>query len=318
MPEAEISPPTRRADIFERHRPRLFGIAYRMLGSVQDAEDAVQEAYLRWHRTPLEEIDSPEAWLVAVVTRISIDRLRLAATTRETYVGSWLPEPIIMDHAPPADRGAELSSDLSMAFLVLLERLAPEERAAFLLREVMDASYAEISRVLEKSEAACRQIVHRARARVRGGAPRNAVPPDARERLVEQFMTALATEDQEALVSIFSDDVVWMSDGGGKAAAVRDVVSGAEQVARLAVRFEKMGRGLVSHRITEINGEPAMLTLADDLTLFTTSFAVEDGRITAVYRVLNPDKLHHVGPPPRVGGGTPGATSAITGLERSS
>lgn len=294
-----------RAELFERHRPRLFGIAYRMLGSVEDAEDAVQEAYLRWHRTPIEGIVSHEAWLVSVVTRISIDRLRLAATTRETYVGSWLPEPMITDPAQSADHRAERSSDLSMAFLLLLERLAPEERAAFLLREVLDASYEEIAGILEKSEAACRQIVHRARERVRHGAPRNAVPPDARERLAEQFMTALAEEDQEALVSLFSEDVAWLSDGGGKVAAVRDVVSGAERVAQLAVRFQRMGRGLVSHRIASINGEPAVLTLADDRTLFTTSFAVEGGRITAVYRVLNPDKLHHVGPPPYLVAGEP-------------
>lgn len=289
-----------RAELFERHRARLFGIAYRMLGSVEDAEDAVQETYLRWHRTALEEIGSNEAWLVAVVTRIAIDRLRLAATTRETYVGSWLPEPVIVDPAPPADRSAELSSDLSMAFLVLLERLAPEERAAFILREVLDVSYEELASVLEKSEPACRQIVHRARQRVRHGAPRNPVPPDARERLVEQFVVALAEEDQDALVSLFSDDVIWMSDGGGKANAVRGLVSGAERVARMAARFQKMGRGIITHRIALINGEPTVLTLANGLTVFTTSLAVDNGRITALYRVLNPDKLRHVGPPPYV------------------
>ena len=294
----ETDSPHDRATTFERHRGRLFGIAYRMLGTVEDAEDAVQEAYLRWHRTPLDQIVSVEAWLVAVVTRIAIDRLRRAATARESYVGSWLPEPVAMDPAFDTERRAELASDLSMAFLVLLERLAPEERAAFLLREVFDASYSEIASVLERTEPACRQIVQRARERVRHGTARTLVPPDAKERLAERFVAALTAEDKEGLLSLFTDDVVWMSDGGGKARAVRNVVSGAERVAQLAVGFEQQGRGLVTHRITSINGEPAVLTLVNERTLFTTSFAIEDGRIAAVYRVLNPDKLGHVGPPP--------------------
>jgi RNA polymerase sigma-70 factor (ECF subfamily) len=296
MPAAPPSP--RDASLFERYRPRLIGIAYRMLGSFEDAEDAVQDAYLRWHGAPVEQIVSTEAWLVSVVTRIAIDRLRLASTRREQYVGSWLPEPIATDPAALPDHPVELSSDLSMAFLVLLERLAPEERAAFLLRELFDAGYDEIASVLEKSEAACRQIVHRARERVRRDSPRNPVPPDAKERLVERFVSALAAEDRDGLLSLFSDDVVWMSDGGGKVAAVRKVMTGAEPVVRMTVGFQRQGRGLVTHRITSINGEPAVLTLVDGRTLFTTSFAVDGERITAIYRVLNPDKLHRAGPPP--------------------
>jgi RNA polymerase sigma-70 factor (ECF subfamily) len=299
MADTELS--SERAALFERHRDRLFGIAYRMLGSAEDAEDAVQETYLRWHRAESGQIVSAEAWLVAVVTRIAIDRLRRAATERETYAGSWLPEPIAT--IPPPDRRAELASDLSMAFLVLLERLAPEERAAFLLREVFDASYEEIAAVLEKSEAACRQIVHRARERVRRDVRRSAAPPDAKERLVARFLTALEAEDQDALMALFSDDVVWMSDGGGKAPAVRKVMTGAERVAQLTVGFQRKGRGLVTHRLTTINGEPAVLTLVGERTLFTTSLAVDGGRISAVYRVLNPDKLHRVGPPPYLGDG---------------
>ena len=175
----DTAPGADRAARFERHRSRLFGIAYRMLGTVEDAEDAVQETYLRWHDAPVDAVRSDEAWLVAVVTRLSIDRLRRAATEREAYVGRWLPEPIATAPTPPPDRKAELASDLSLAFLVLLERLAPEERAAFLLREVFDAGYDEIARVLERSEAACRQLVHRARERVRGDRARVSAPPDA-------------------------------------------------------------------------------------------------------------------------------------------
>ena len=177
-------------DRFERLRPRLFGIAYRMLGSVEDAEDVVQEAYLRWEGTDPDAIRSAEAWLVTVTTRLAINRLRRAATEREHYAGHWLPEPIAT--APePADRRAETRSDLSLAFLVLLERLSPEERAAFLLRDVFDTGYAEIARVLERTEAACRQLVHRARARVRTERARFRVPVETHERLLERFLAAL-------------------------------------------------------------------------------------------------------------------------------
>ena len=294
--------PSHDASTVERFRPRLFGIAYRMLGSYEDAEDAVQEAFLRWHRSATEGIASDEAWLVSVVTRIAIDRLRLASTRREQYVGPWLPEPIATDPATAPDRAVEISSDLSMAFLLLLERLGPEERAAFLLRELFDASYDEIANVLEKSEAACRQIVHRARERVRSGAPRNPVPPDAKERLVERFVSALAAEDMDGLMSLCSDDVVWVSDGGGKVAAARKIVAGAERVMKMAVGWQRRGRELVTHRITSINGEPAVLSLVDGRTIFTTSLALDGERITGVYRVLNPDKLHRVGPPPYMTG----------------
>jgi RNA polymerase sigma-70 factor (ECF subfamily) len=180
-----------RASVFEHYRPRLFGIAYRMLGSVEDAKDLTQETYLRWHQADAAAIRAPEGWLVAVVTRLSIDRLRHATLERESYVGDWLPEPIATDGPSAPDRQAELASDLSMAFLVLLERLAPEERAAFLLREVLDADYGEIARVLEKSEPACRQMVHRARARVREDRTRFPVAPEAKERLAHRFLAAL-------------------------------------------------------------------------------------------------------------------------------
>ena len=277
---------------FERHRPRLFGIAYRMLGSVEDAEDVVQESFLRWDDADPAEVRSAEAWLVAVTTRLAIDRLRRAATERRHYAGNWLPEPIAT--APEAaDRRAELASDLSMAFLVLLERLAPEERAALLLRDVFDAGYGEMARVLERSEAACRQLVHRARERVRGQRTRFRVPAETHERLLERFLAALGADDQEALLALLAEDATWTADGGGKVPATRRVVRGASRIVRLVLGFERKGRGMVRHDIVWLNGEPAIVTHAGNRLLFTTSAETDGERIVAFYRVLNPDKLRH-------------------------
>src|SRR5262249_28422460 len=212
-----------RTTVFTQNRPRLYGIAYRMLGSRADAEDMLQEAYLRWHRSDPERVQTPQAWLVTTVTRLCIDRLRAARTEREAYVGPWLPEPLIGE-SPPADRGAELASDLSVAFLVVLERLAPEERAAFLLHDVFDCEYAEIARILGKSETACRQIVHRAREHVRRERPRFHVSEAARAKLLERFVAALRAQDHSALLALFAQDATWTSDGGGKTKAARKVV----------------------------------------------------------------------------------------------
>jgi len=280
-------------DEFERHRARLFGIAYRMLGSVEDAEDVLQEAYLRWHRADPAAVRNPEAWLVAVTTRLSIDGLRRAAAERERYVGTWLPEPIATDPPSSADRQAEMASDLSMAFLVLLERLAPEERAALLLRDVFDTDYGEIARVLEKSEAACRQLVHRARVRVRGDRPRYSVSPETKERLLERFLAALGADDQETLLALVGEDASWTSDGGGKMPSVRRVVRGASKIVRLLLGLERKGRGLVRHEVAWLNGEPAVATYVGDHLLFTTSVETDGERLLAFYRVLNPEKLRH-------------------------
>ncbi|HEV7990333.1 MAG TPA: RNA polymerase sigma-70 factor [Gemmatimonadaceae bacterium] len=282
-----------RAESFERHRARLFGIAYRMLGSVDDANDLVQETYLRWHRADVAEIRAPEGWLVAVMTRLSIDRLRRSAVERERYVGDWLPEPLVT--APHAtDRGAELASDLSMAFLVLLERLAPEERAAFLLREVFDADYAEIARVLERSEPACRQMVHRARERVRTERTRFTVAPETRERLVSRFLEAIRTEDRESLLALVAPDATWTSDGGGRVSAARRVITGRDRVVRLILGVERKWGALVRYEIAWINGEPALLSFAGDHLFATTSIDTDGERLTGFYRVLNPEKLRNV------------------------
>jgi RNA polymerase sigma-70 factor (ECF subfamily) len=278
----------------EKHRARLFGIAYRMLGSVQDAEDLVQETYLRWHEADKTAVRSPEAWLVAVVSRLSIDRLRRASTEREAYVGNWLPEPIGQDERLATDRRSEIASDLSMAFLVLLERLSPDERAAFLLRDVFDADYAEIARVLDRGEDAARQIVHRARERVRRDRPRFPVAPDARERLLERFLDALRVGDQEGVLALMSRDVSFTSDGGGKVSAARKALGGRNKIARMLIVMERKYRTHWAHHVAIVNGEPAIVTTSGGKVVSTTSVQTDGERITAFYRMLNPDKLRHV------------------------
>jgi RNA polymerase sigma-70 factor, ECF subfamily len=283
-----------RAELFERYRARLFGIAYRMLGSVDDANDLVQEAYLRWHQADISAIRAPEGWLVAVMTRLAIDRLRRAETEREHYVGSWLPEPLATEPWAAPDRNAELASDLSMAFLVLLERLAPEERAAFLLREVLDADYGEIARVLEKSETACRQMVHRARTRVREERPRFPVAAETKERLVQRFLSALEAGDQESLLAVVAEDATFISDGGGRVSAVRNVIQGADHVVRLLLGLERKYGEVWKHRVEWINGEPALVSRVGDRLVCTTSLETDGERVVGFYRVLNPEKLRHV------------------------
>jgi RNA polymerase sigma-70 factor (ECF subfamily) len=286
-----------RAATFQQHRPRLYGIAYRMLGSRADAEDVLQEAYLRWHQTDTERVEVPQAWLTTTLTRLCIDRLRAARSEREAYVGPWLPEPLIGEAPPPPERDTELASDLSVAFLVVLERLAPEERAAFLLREVFDCSFPEIARILGKNEANCRQIVRRARERVHRDRPRFQVTDAARRRLLEKFATALHAEDHEALLALFTEDATWTSDGGGKAKAARKVVQGAEHVVRFATGVWRRYLSRLTERVVSINGEPGLLMCFDGQPVSAISIDTDGLRILAVYTVLNPDKLKNITPP---------------------
>lgn len=276
-----------------RHRPRLFAVAYRMLGRVHDAEDVVQETFLRWHGEPRDDVVRPEAWLVSVATRIAIDRLRSGRAQREVYPGPWLPEPVAAERFAP-DHHAELASDLSMAFLVLLERLAPEERAAFLMRDVFDSSYADIARTLERSRPAVRQMVHRARERVRTDRARFDVPEDATERLLSRFVDAVRSDDEEALVALFLPDATFTSDGGGRVTAARRVVRGVERVTRLVRGIERKFGRTFSYRVGRLNGEPALVQYVDG-RVFSATFVDSDGqRIRAMYRVLNPEKLGDV------------------------
>src|SRR5687768_12157539 len=220
-----------KVEVFDNSRGRLFGIAYRMLGTRDDAEDILQEAYIRWHNADSEEIETPEAWLVTVVTRLSIDRLRRASTERETYIGPWLPEPVIT--SPSAQDDAELASSLSVAFLTLLERLAPTERAVFLLHDIFDCEYAQIARITDKTESAVRQIAHRARERVRTDKARFGVKPAEQRRLIEKFAAAAYAGDEKTLLGLFAPDIAVLSDCGGKVTAARKLVSGIRKVIRL-------------------------------------------------------------------------------------
>jgi RNA polymerase sigma-70 factor (ECF subfamily) len=292
--------PTAPPDDPLRHQPRLRGLAYRMLGDLDDAEEVVQDAYLRWHRADRSDVRSSEAWLVTAVSRLAVDRLRRRATERAAYVGPWLPAPVATDAIPSPARDAELASDLSVALLLLLERLAPEERAAFLLREVFDTGYDEIARILARSEPAVRQVVHRARRRVRAERPRFAASREEHAELLERFVAALAAEDAAGVVALLAPDVTLTSDGGGKVTAARRRLDGAHRVVRLLVGVAAKGRGRVSYRPTVLNGRPGYLTFVDGRLFAATSAAMDGDRIAALYIVLNPDKLRHVtgGVPP--------------------
>jgi RNA polymerase sigma-70 factor (ECF subfamily) len=281
--------------VFEQSRARLFGLAYRMLGSVEDAEDLVQEAYLRWHQADREEVRTAEAWLVSVTTRLSIDRLRRLAVERGAYPGNWLPEPIATDPASAPEWAAEQTSDLSVAFLFLLERLGPEERAAFLLREVFDTGYDEIGMVLDKSEAAVRQLVHRARERVRQGRARfPAPPPRTKQRMLERFLAALRSDSKEDLLALFAEDAVLVGDGGGKVAAALQPLHGGRRIANLFWAAHRKGAGRYDHRIAWINGEPAVVTSDGGEAILVLAVETDGERILACYNVLNPDKLRRV------------------------
>ncbi len=284
--------PGKRAAVFEGLRRRLFGIAYRMLGTTADAEDIVQEAYIRWHQADTDEIRSAEAWLVSVVTRLSIDKLRRVSVERENYIGPWLPEPLIASTSPTPEEQLEHASDLSMAFMVLLERLAPVERAAFLLHDVFDCAYPMIANILRKSEAACRQVVHRARERVRTEQSRFEASDAARRSLINQFMAAADAGDDVTLLSLFAKDATLTSDGGGVVPAARKVVHGRSRIARLYLLLARRLGTRLRQELVSINGEPGLAMYLDGAPLATVSFQTDGNSITALYTVLNPQKLH--------------------------
>ncbi len=249
---------------------------------------------LRWHRVDWERVQSAEAWLVTTVTRLCIDRLRAARAERQAYVGPWLPEPVATDPASAPDAHIELASDLSTAFLVVLERLAPEERAAFLLHDVFETKYDEIGRILGKSEAACRQVVHRARERVRRDKPRFEVSDNARGRLLEKFLTALQAEDHAALLSLFAKDATWTADGGGNVKAALKPIHGDRLISRFALGIWRRYLAQKTFRQMTINGETALVAF-DGERPFTVFTIVTDGlRIHSLFAVVNPDKLKNI------------------------
>jgi RNA polymerase sigma-70 factor (ECF subfamily) len=279
---------------FAALRARLFSIAYRMLGIRAEAEDVVQDAWLRWNATGHDALQSAEAWLVTVVTRLSIDRLRAAKSEREAYTGFWLPEPLVdVDERTP-ERLAEQASDLSMALMWVLERLSPEERAAFVLRQAFDEDYADVAAMLGKSEAACRQLVHRASERVRQERVRFEVPRAAHKTLVDRFMRAASAGDRHAMQALFTDDVHLVSDGGGKVPSFGKLISGAWRLANLYyATWRRLGEQ-AEYRIATINGEPGLLRFVDGVLESAQTFAFDGGRIAAIYTVRNPDKLAHI------------------------
>jgi len=348
----QLGAPTR-AEVFNTCRPRLFGIAYRMLGSRAEAEDILQDAYVRWHEgaagtarmaaraglnagagattnlptqaqasapanTSLDasaaanaaasaetageghaesgpearaEIRSPEAWLITIVTRLAIDRLRALKTEREHYPGFWLPEPLVTSEPATPEGMLEFSGDVSTAFLVVLERLGAEERAAFLLREVFDVDYPEIARVLGKSEAACRQTVHRAKGRVRQARPRFEVSRAEHRRLLERFVVAARGGDRQQLMALFAADARFTGDGGGKAVSVTRVLEGADRLARFFHVIARQYGPDLTFQIVEINGVPGLLRFHQG-KLDSAHTVVTDGqRIIDIYSVRNPDKL---------------------------
>ena len=284
-----------RSAVFEQLRRRLFAVAYRMTGTRADAEEIVQEAYLRWHRANTDEVRSAEAWLVSVATRLSIDRLRKASVERAAYTGPWLPEPIFGSPAPSPEEQLELADDLSMAFMVLLERLAPVERAAFLLHDVFDCPYPDIARTLDKSEAACRQVVHRARERVRRGSPRFKVAEEDHRRLVEKFMEATAAGDEATLLALFAEDATLTSDGGGVVFAARKIVHGRTLITRIFLTLKRRRGERLTQAILPINGQPGLVSFIDGAAFSATSFETDGHSILALYNILNPEKLKGLG-----------------------
>jgi RNA polymerase sigma factor (sigma-70 family) len=277
--------------LFQQHRPRLFGLAYRMLGTPADAEDVVHDAWLRWYAQDVAALDDAEAWLVTVTTRLALDRLRRARTERQHYVGPWLPEPLVAEGDHP-DAQVERDETLTLSFLLLLERLSPEERAVFLLREVFDYSHAEAAAVLGITEDACRQRAHRAKAHLREGRPRFNVDASMQQRMLERFVAAMSEPSLDSLRALFAEDAVAISDGGGVVRAVLRPLHGAERLARLYRQVASNMRGMQPrHELVTLNGAPALLTWVGD-TLSTAMWIDCDGeRITAVHALRHPAKL---------------------------
>jgi RNA polymerase sigma-70 factor, ECF subfamily len=279
-------------ETFERHRPLLFSIAYRMLGSVMEAEDMVQETYLRYIKTPAETVTSPKAFLSTIITRLCLDHLKSAKVEREEYIGPWLPEPFRTDE--PSLTPVDSYEMISIAALALLENLSPLERAVFLLREVFDYSYGEIAAIVEKSEANCRQFYHRAKQYLHQHRPRFKTSPAAQQKLVTGFLQAVQTGDVEGLTTLLAKDVTLWSDGGGKAAAARRPLVGNERVAQLLlVSYRK--RPEHSHmELAEVNGVLSILYRVENQVVGVMSFAGKDACITEIWSVWNPDKLQHL------------------------
>lgn len=281
-------------DVFEEHRPVLTGVAYRMLGRIADAEDVVQEAWLRWSSTAREDVREPRAFLVRIVTRLAIDRLRQLRTRREAYVGPWLPEPLVTDFGPAVPDTAEqavLADSVSVAVLVVLESLSPLERAVFVLREAFGFPYGEIATTLDRTEAAVRQLAGRARRHVEERKPRYDVDPVHRRDLTERFLAAAAGGDIEELLALLAPDVRLVGDSGGKSKAPLRILESAEKVGRFLQAVAREPIPDLEVRSLELNGGPALLVLIGGKPDSVMQIDVRGGLIQCVYIVRNPDKL---------------------------
>jgi RNA polymerase sigma-70 factor (TIGR02957 family) len=281
-------------DAFERLRPRLHGIAYRMLSSSAEAEEVVQDAWLRWHEADPERLDNTEAWLVSVTTRLAIDSLRKAKVQREHYVGTWLPEPLLFESPVSPEQVLERADDLSVAFLALLERLAPEARAAYLLREVFDADYGEVAEALGKTEAACRQLVHRAKAQLRDERPRYAVARETQLRLLRGFADAAVRGEFAALKSMLAEDAQLIGDGGGKVPSFGVPLVGGQRIAQLYLATSLRHPGAVRFEAVVLNGQWGLLRFIDGALESAQALETDGQRIVRIHVQRNPDKLARI------------------------
>ncbi|MFM0342590.1 RNA polymerase sigma-70 factor [Paraburkholderia sp. RL17-347-BIC-D] len=282
------------ARAFNGLRPRLQKIAYRMLGSVAEAEDIVQDVWLRWHATAREAIDNAEAWLVSVTTRMSIDRLRAAKIQREHYAGIWLPEPQMTDFPATPEEATERADDVSVAFLALLERLTPEARAAFLLREVFDADYDEVAQAIGKTEAACRQLVSRAKTQLRDDRPRYVVPRETHLRLLGTFAQALQRGDFHAINALLAEDATLIGDGGGKVQSFPKPMAGGRRIAQLFYASSRRYGDELSVKLVVLNGQWALLRFIEGKLESAQSFETDGERIVRIHVQRNPDKLSRI------------------------
>lgn len=285
-------------DLFESHRRFLTRLAYRMLGSVSDAEDIVQEAWLRWRDVAQDEVEAPRAYLARTVTRLCLDQMKSARSKREFYVGAWLPEPLV-EEIGAVEADADTQLDAPIALMLALERLSPLERAAFLLHDIFELDFAEIARTIDRSESACRQLAKRAREHVRiDMPPRNAIDPAEAKRFVDAFFKAAHKADTSDLQTLLAQDVAFHSDGGGKVLATLNPLYGIDRVSRffagIARKVMSLGKSTTVYKPVMINGLPGYLSLERGETLQATALDIRDGRVHAIYIVRNPDKLRHI------------------------
>ncbi len=281
-------------ETFTTHRPLLFGIAYRMLGRVSEAEDVMQDVWLRWQKQNPADIQSAKAWLVSATTRLCIDQLRLARHQREEYYGVWLPEPLMPATGTDPAQTAELADSLSMAFMLMLEALGPAERAVFLLREVFGYEYAETAAIVGKSEANCRQIVRRAKEHLQVKAKPPAPPTEQARRLVGEFLAAAESGDMKQVLTLLAEDSTVYSDGGGKVKAVGRAIRGLDHVSRFLLGIWPRFMAGVKPALININGAPGFVVSSGSQVHYALTFEINADRIQAIYIVCNPDKLRHL------------------------